>query len=89
MPHKDNLLLASLSTSDMARLLPHLKVARVEQHQVLFEAGDTLETTYFPLTAIVSLVVGLSNGVTVEAAMVGRDGVVSASSALDWADRHQ
>jgi CRP-like cAMP-binding protein len=83
MPHKDNLLLASVSPSDMALLLPHLKMARVEQHQVLFEAGDKLEATYFPLTAIVSLVVGLSNGVTVEAAMVGRDGVVSASSALD------
>jgi CRP-like cAMP-binding protein len=83
MPHKDNLLLASLSPSDISLLLPHLRMARVEQYQVLFEPGDKLEATYFPLTAIVSLVVGLSNGVTVEAAMVGRDGVVSASSALD------
>ena len=83
MPHKDNLLLASLSPRDIARLVPHLKVVRVKQHQILFEAGDKLETVYFPLTAIVSLVVALTNGVTVEAAMVGRDGVVSASSALD------
>jgi CRP-like cAMP-binding protein len=38
---------------------------------------------YFPTTAIVSLVVSLSTGETVEAAMVGKDGVVGAAAALD------
>src|SRR3954471_17475597 len=52
-------------------------------YQILFDTGDTLHTTYFPLTAIVSLVVLLSTGESVEAAMVGRDGVVSATAALD------
>lgn len=83
MPHRQNLLLASFSLSDMALLQPHLKLMKVEQHQVLFEAGGEVLSSYFPLTAIVSLVVGLSDGETVEAAMVGCDGVVSAASALD------
>ena len=83
MPHKDNLLLASLSDSDMKLLLPHLKLIQVEQHQLLFEPGDKILNTYFPLTAIVSLVVLLSSGQSIEAAMVGRDGVVSATAALD------
>ncbi len=83
MPHTDNLLLASLSESDIALLLPHLKPRQVEQHELLFEPGDKIFTTYFPLTAIVSLVVLLSSGHSVEAAMVGRDGVVSATAALD------
>jgi hypothetical protein len=60
MPHNDNLLLASLSKSDIALLLPHLKLVQVEQHQILFEAGDKIITAHFPLTAIVSLVVFLS-----------------------------
>src|SRR4051812_23783431 len=83
MPHKDNLLLASLSESDIALLLPHLKLMQVKQHQLLFDPGDKILPTYFPTTAIVSLVVLLSNGQSVEAAMVGRDGVVSATAALD------
>jgi CRP-like cAMP-binding protein len=83
MPHKDNLLLASLSPGDLAALQPHLKLAHFEQEQVLFEAGDTIDATYFPTSAVVSIVVTLSSGQVVEAAMVGRDGVVGASAALD------
>jgi CRP-like cAMP-binding protein len=83
MPYTQNLLLASLSAEDLALILPHLKEKRVEQHQILYDAGGEVHTCYFPLTAVVSLVVGLLNGETVEAAMVGCDGVVSASSALD------
>jgi CRP-like cAMP-binding protein len=83
MPHTDNSLLAALSAGDLALLKPHLKLLEVKQHQILFEPGDKVNTTYFPLTAIVSLVVLLSKGESVEAAMVGRDGVVSATAALD------
>ena len=83
MPHKDNLLLASLSPGDLAALQPHLKLAHFEQEQVLFEAGDTIDATYFPTSAVISIVVTLSSGQVVEAAMVGRDGIVGASAALD------
>jgi CRP-like cAMP-binding protein len=83
MAHHQNLLLASLSLSDMALLQPHLKLMQVKQHQVLFEDGAKVLTSYFPLTAIISLVIGLSDGGSVEVAMVGCDGVVAAASALD------
>lgn len=83
MPHRDNFLLASVSPGDLAALQPHLKLVHFEQEQVLFEAGGSVEATYFPTSAIVSLVVMLSGGQAVEAAMVGRDGVVGASAALD------
>lgn len=83
MPHKDNLLVASLSAGDLAALQPHLKLVHFEQGQVLFEAGDTIDATYFPTSAVISIVVTLSSGQVVEAAMVGRDGVIGASAALD------
>lgn len=83
MPHRDNLLLASLSPGDLAALHPHLKLARFEQGQTLFEAGDNIRATYFPTSMVISIVVTLSSGQVVEAAMVGRDGVVGASAALD------
>ena len=83
MPHKGNLLLASLPLSDLAAIQPHPKLAHFEQDQVLFEAGDSIDATYFPTSAVISIVVALSSGQVVEAAMVGRDGVVGAGAALD------
>jgi hypothetical protein len=73
-----NLLLASLSAADLKLLEPHLRPLELKQHKVLFEAGQSLSTVYFPYGAIVSLVVTLSTGEAIEAAMVGRDGVIGA-----------
>jgi CRP-like cAMP-binding protein len=78
-----NLLLDLLSPSDSKLLAPHLKLARFDQHHVLFEAEQRIRHVYFPTGAVVSLVVTLTTGEMVEAAMVGRDGVVGASAALD------
>jgi hypothetical protein len=82
MPNSGNLLLASFSDSDAAALLPHLKPVHLESEKILFEAGGEIADIYFPTGAIVSLVVGLSSGEIIEAAMVGKDGVVGASAAL-------
>ena len=82
MPRR-NLLLASLSEGDAAAIRPYLVSVQLVHKRVLFEAGDTIKQVYFPEGAIISLVVGLSTGEMVEAAMVGKDGVVGASCALD------
>jgi hypothetical protein len=82
MPNSSNLLLASLSASDVAALRPYLKSIHLEPEKILFEAGDEMVDIYFPTGAIVSLVVGLSSGEIIEAAMVGKDGVIGASAAL-------
>jgi CRP-like cAMP-binding protein len=78
-----NNLLSLLSPSDLKHLTPHLKQAHFEQHRVLFEADEEIDHVYFPINAVVSLVITLSTGEMIEAAMVGRDGVVGASAALD------
>lgn len=78
-----NHLLELLQPSDTKLLAPHLKLAKFEQHHVLFEADERIRHAYFPTTAVVSLVVTLSTGEMVEAAMVGNDGVVGAAAALD------
>jgi CRP-like cAMP-binding protein len=83
MPDLSNLLLDSLSESDAASIRPLLKPVYLKSKQILFEAGGQINAVYFPTGAVVSLVIGLVNGATVEAAMVGRDGVVGASAALD------
>ena len=78
-----NLLLDQLSSDDFRRLEPYLKTTPIKQHSVLFEAEEPIKHVYFPQGAVVSLVVTLKSGQTVEAAMVGWDGVVGASAALD------
>ena len=78
-----NKLLASLSRGDAAAIQPFLRHIDLEHKKVLFDTGDTVEHVYFPTGAVVSLVVGLSTGEMIEAAMVGRDGVVGAAAALD------
>src|SRR4029077_15793440 len=83
MPNCRNLLLASLSASDAAALQPHLKSVHLEHEKILFEPGQEIPFIYFPTGAIISLVVTLSTGEMIEAAMVGKDGVIGASAALD------
>jgi CRP-like cAMP-binding protein len=78
-----NAILASLSDSNIASLRPHLKATYLEQKTVLYEVGDTIKAVYFPVNAVVSLVVTLATGGMTEAAMVGKDGAVGIASALD------
>jgi CRP-like cAMP-binding protein len=78
-----NHLLSLLSPSDLNRLEPHLKPTHFEQRHVLFEADEQIHHVYFPTSAVVSLVTSLSTGETIEVAMVGLDGVVGASAALN------
>jgi CRP-like cAMP-binding protein len=78
-----NLLLDLISQADLSLLKPHLKPIYLKQHEILFEAEQDIGHVYFPAGGVVSLVVTLSTGETIEAAMVGMDGVVGASAALD------
>jgi len=78
-----NLLLDLISRADLELLKPHLGPAYLKQHQVLFEADEEIRRVYFPVGAIISLIVTLSTGEMIEVAMVGIDGVVGASAALD------
>ena len=78
-----NLLLSQLAPADLKLLEGHLKPTYFKQHDVLFEADQEIRHVYFPAGAVISLVVTLSTGETVEAAMVGSDGVLGAAAALD------
>jgi CRP-like cAMP-binding protein len=80
---KSNQLIELFSEADAALLRPHLRRVHLEQQRVLVDSGRPIETIYFPLDAIISLVVALSSGEIIEVAMVGRDGGVCVGAALD------
>jgi len=83
LTHKANLLLDSLPQSERDALAPHLRLVETKQHNIVHEIHDTVTHAYFPIDAVVSLVVPLSTGEIIETAMVGRDGVVGGATALD------
>jgi CRP-like cAMP-binding protein len=83
MPRASNLFLAALPDADFEALRPHLKPVDLPQGTVLYETGASINQVYFPRSGIVSLVVDLTTGDTIEAAMIGRESVVGASSGLN------
>jgi CRP-like cAMP-binding protein len=80
--HLSNHLLAALQPEKMAALMPYLKLMELPQGTVLFESGATIKAVYFPLTALISLVVDLATGEMIEAAMIGKDGIAGGFSAI-------
>ena len=72
----DNDLFAALPQEDAARLLPHLEPLTWALGDVLYDPDRAPAFLYFPTTAMVSLVYTLSNGLTGEIGVVGREGVV-------------
>jgi CRP-like cAMP-binding protein len=83
LPHKTNLLLDALPDRERQALGSHLTRVEFKQQDVLFDIRDTVGEVYFPIDAVISLVVPLSTGEVVETAMVGRDGIVGSSAALN------
>jgi CRP-like cAMP-binding protein len=57
-------------------------IPRIEERTVLYEAGDPVDRVFFPHSGIISLVVELSGGQAIEAAMIGRDSMLGATAAL-------
>jgi CRP-like cAMP-binding protein len=72
----NNELLASLppEAADAARA--RLELVDLAAGTLLYESGSLLRHSFFPVTAVVSLVSPLLNGDSAEVAVVGRDGVV-------------
>ena len=83
MAQSPNKLLASLPAKLFKEIEQHLKSIELRHTAVVMEAGGRVERVYFPHSGVISLVVDLSVGEIIETAMIGRDGVLNAASALD------
>jgi CRP-like cAMP-binding protein len=78
-----NRILNSIPHDVFTALQPHLKIINLEFGKVIAESEQPVSDVYFPHLGIISLVVEMKVGDMIETAMVGRDGVVNATSALD------
>ncbi|MGC2769054.1 MAG: Crp/Fnr family transcriptional regulator [Candidatus Acidiferrum sp.] len=76
-----NHLLLSIPASELRLLRPHLQACHFRQHEILHEPSQRLQFAYFPNSGLISLVVAMADGSTVEAGMVGREGMAGLSCA--------
>lgn len=81
-PRSSNGFLSALAADDFELIRPHLRTVDLVQESVLVEVGETLKRAYLPHRGVISLVVKLAKGEQVQIAMIGRDSVFGAFSAL-------
>jgi CRP-like cAMP-binding protein len=77
-----NLILLAISDSDYSSLRSHLEYISLPNHLVLHEAGGKVEFAYFPNRGLISLVVVMKDGKTVEAGIVGNEGFTGTPAAV-------
>jgi CRP-like cAMP-binding protein len=79
---RSNHLLAALPDPQLNNISSKLEHVSLKLGEVMYEAGDTLHYSYFPTTAIVSLLSIMENGATAEIGVIGNDGIVGIAGYL-------
>ena len=71
-----NTILLSLSDKECNQVLSRLEFVRLNLHQVLHEAGETIESGYFVNTGLISILAVQPDGKSVEVGLIGKEGFV-------------
>lgn len=72
----DNFLLARLPAADRTRIAEAGSRLRLGRGEVLYEPGERIESVYFPLSCVTSVLTVTRDGAAVESATVGREGLI-------------
>ncbi|KJC42944.1 Crp/Fnr family transcriptional regulator [Bradyrhizobium sp. LTSP885] len=73
----------ALPVAEYEQLHSILETVELTKDTVLADAGAPVQRVYLPHSGVVSMMVHLSDGQSVEIATVGRDNIVGATAALD------
>ena len=79
---RTNELLAQLPDGEWALLEPHAVVVTLKLSELLFTDEQPADLTYFPITAIVSMIAEMANGDECEYGCIGREGMLGLQAAL-------
>jgi CRP-like cAMP-binding protein len=77
-----NRLLQALPVAEYEHLYPLLETVELTKDAVLAAGGAPVQRVYLPHSGVVSMMVNLSDGQSVEIATIGRDSIVGAAAAL-------
>ena len=83
-----NYVLSRLPRADRDRILEHCQRKFLQIEEVLYEAGAAISFVYFPLSGMVSMVIGSKEGGTIEVGVVGNEGLVGTPAALGSKTSH-
>jgi CRP-like cAMP-binding protein len=80
MNPRTNGLLADLPEAELEFFAPHLKLISLSKGQTLFSQGDDLSFVYYPVGAIISLMIDNQSGDSTESFMLGKSCMVGAAT---------
>ncbi len=72
----ENRLLAALARKEYDRLRPHLEKVSLRLKDILYEPSGPIPHVYFPLDGVVSLVIIMDGGFSLEVGIIGNEGMV-------------
>jgi CRP-like cAMP-binding protein len=72
----ENRLLAALPKAEYDRLRPHLQKVSLPLKNILYEASSPIPHVFFPLRGVVSLVIVMDGGISLEVGVIGNEGLV-------------
>lgn len=73
---RQNRLLAALPEEEYNRLLPYLELIPLEFKKILYDVNQPIESVYFPLTGVISLLTIMEDDTIAEVGTVGNEGFV-------------
>jgi CRP-like cAMP-binding protein len=77
-----NRLLAALGAEDLELMASRLVPVMLEKGALLYEAGDIINTIYFPDDCVISLMTLMESGAAIESAAIGREGALGLRAAV-------
>jgi CRP-like cAMP-binding protein len=75
--------LLRIPAAEFEQVAPHLERVSIRPREFFIASGDSLPHVYFPYSGVVSLVVGMQSGDSIEVATVGRHGMLGISVLLE------
>src|SRR5215471_107130 len=83
VPTIENYLLAALPKKDLQRVVPQLEIIPLKLKELLHKPGERIDYVYFPGVGFCSIVTVLEDGSMVEAAAVGREGLIGLAATTE------
>lgn len=76
-PHTANAILASLPPAEIERLLPDFVMLVSKHGEILQEPDEFMDSVYFPVVGMISMLTVLVDGESIEAATIGAEGMAN------------
>lgn len=80
--HGVNQILSLVADADRERIVGRCEKLSLKIEHVLYEPGQPMTHVYFPLSGMVSMVLGSEEGATIEVGVVGNEGLLGTALAL-------